>query len=379
MGAKVDKVFKYYARVQNNRLVNGLMHILVRNDMETKDDALDEYYSHWGGTEGSGGPDDNAQDSHPFNNSIPGNPDRTGHLKAIGDYDSFLYFVTVGANLGSHETNGTKLAGTHTGSDNVATLVTSGLVHRGVEGQIVKNTTDGCQGVITANTGTTVFCSGGLSGGTDNDWDNGDTYQICNNPEAQPWHESVPSHLKCQSFVRYQLLGRHNNVDGHSGNNYLHYGLPVNEYGCTAAGQGAATIPVDQALISGSERLIVNTGRFTPTSGTTNFGSNLAGLVANNTFFSPVSNIEIYGYHPAPLYDTSSAEQFTAGDTHYALTNHDTTFFNLVVSLELFGYTNADTSTVTSFFRNKVNIFFQPFGETTSIQFSQTPDTPITS
>ena len=150
MGAKVDKVFKYYARVQNNRLVNGLMHILVRNDMD-KDDAIDEYYSHWTGTEGSGGPDDNAQDSHPFNDTIPGNPDRTGHLKAIGDYDSFLFFVTVAGNLQAHETNGTILGGSHTGSNGVSVLTTSGLVSRGVEGQIVKNTTDGCQGVITGN------------------------------------------------------------------------------------------------------------------------------------------------------------------------------------------------------------------------------------
>ena len=124
MGAKVDKVFKYYARVQNNRLVNGLMHILVRNDMD-KDDAIDEYYSHWTGTEGSGGPDDNAQDSHPFNDTIPGNPDRTGHLKAIGDYDSFLYFVTVGANIGSHDTNGNALTGAHDGSIGIAVLIDS--------------------------------------------------------------------------------------------------------------------------------------------------------------------------------------------------------------------------------------------------------------
>jgi hypothetical protein len=40
----------------------------------------------------------------------------------------------------------------------------------------VNNTTDGSSGVITANTETTVTAV--LSGGTENDWDNGDSYTI---------------------------------------------------------------------------------------------------------------------------------------------------------------------------------------------------------
>ena len=371
----VDKTFKYYARVGVNRVINGLMHIIVRNDMDTKDDAIEEYWTHTAGAESGDAPDANALAASPFNNSnIVTDPGRTGHLKGIGDYDSFLYFVTIAGNVQVHETNGSVLGGTHTGLDDQSVLVTSGLVHRGCEGQIVQNTTDGCQGVITTQTATTVECSGGLSGGTDNDWDNGDTYQICNNPEAQPWFTSAPTHLKCQSFVRYQLLGRHNNTDGHDDENYLHYGIPVPEYGNSAAGDGAETILVEQNKVGSDSRLVVNQGMFSDQ----NFGSNLSGLNSNNTFFKPVRMIEVYGYHPAPTYDTSSSGQFKSGLTHYALTVHETGFYNLVVDIDLHGYVNPAAATV-AFFRNKVNIFFQPFGETTNVKFSQSPDTPFTS
>jgi len=43
-------------------------------------------------------------------------------------------------------------------------------------GYVIKNTTDGSQALITANTGTTI--TGVLFGGTDNDWDSGDAYLI---------------------------------------------------------------------------------------------------------------------------------------------------------------------------------------------------------
>jgi hypothetical protein len=374
--AKVPKTFKYYARTGANRVVNGLMHIIVRNDM-AKDDAIEEYYRHWGG---ANDPDANAKDSHPFNNSQTGNPSRENHLKAIGDYDSFLYFVTVAANLQAHETNGSVLGGSHTGSSGSAVLIdaAAGWVARGIEGQIVKNTTDGSQGIVTASTSTQATIGAGMSGGTDNDFDNGDAYQICNNPEAQPWFTSPPSHTKCQSFVRHQLLGRHNNVDGHDSNNYLQYGLPVKEFGCSAAGNGVETILVEQNKVGSDSRLVVNQGLFSDQ----NFGSELSGLNSNNTFFSPVSLIEIYGYHPfgTDNYDTSSSGQFKTSTTHYALLSHDTTFYNLIVDIDLHGYENpASSGLYTTFFRNKVNIFFQPFGETAEVQFSQTPGVAFTS
>ena len=49
---------------------------------------------------------------------------------------------------------------------------------------------------------------------------------------------------------------------------------------------------------------------------------------------------------------------------------HIVTFYNLIVDIDLHGYVNPATATV-AFFRNKTNIFFQPFGESTELQFSK--------
>ena len=45
-------------------------------------------------------------------------------------------------------------------------------------GSAINNTTDGSTGTITSNTATTSTCSGGLSGGTDNEWKLNDAYNV---------------------------------------------------------------------------------------------------------------------------------------------------------------------------------------------------------
>ena len=131
MASKVSKNFKYYARIGDNRLMAGLMHIIIRNDMESYDDCIEEYKRNWGNSAGSGGPDTNAKNSHPFNNTeIDTDPDRTDDLKAIGDYDTYLFFVTVAANIRAHEDNGSVLGGSHTGSSG-ASVLTDGTIFIG--------------------------------------------------------------------------------------------------------------------------------------------------------------------------------------------------------------------------------------------------------
>jgi hypothetical protein len=156
-------------------------------------------------------------------------------------------------------------------------------------------------------------------------------------------------------------LSRHNNTDGHSNNNYLFYGQPVIEYGNTVAGNGTENPLVDQIQISGAQRKIVNTGIYAGD----NFGVTLTEAASYNTFFSPASLIEIYGKHGI------TNTQVTAHGTtvYYALATHDTTFYNLIVDIDLHGYNNPAGNRV-AFFRNKTNIFYQPFGESTEVQFS---------
>ena len=360
MAAKVPKQMKYYARVGDNRLMAGLMHVIVRNDMESEDDCVEEYFNNWGSPEGSGGPDNNAQDSHPFTNTIIDNdPNRTGLNHAIGDYDVFLYFVTIGAKLSAAATPGTALTGLHNGGTTTTMaqddfeFETSGLV-----GQMLKNTTAGTSSTIYQNTASLIDCNPVLS------WESGNAYAIANNPEGNTWYTASPTHAPCRSFVRYQLISRHNNAYGHAANNeFTNYGVPVYEYGNSTAGQASQNILVDQALVSGATRLIVNNS----TCSSENFG-NLGNDVANNTYFPPVSNIEIYGEHGLSI--DEEEDTFISGVDHFAIQRHDTTFYNLIVDIDLFAYNNDDTSTVTTFFRNKVNIFYQPFGESTEVQFS---------
>lgn len=70
-------------------------------------------------------------------------------------------------------------SGSHTGSNNAATLTDSGggWTTNAFVGFRLVNKTDGSYGTITANDATTITAT--LTGGTDNDWDTGDLYEIC--------------------------------------------------------------------------------------------------------------------------------------------------------------------------------------------------------
>ena len=362
--AKVDVPFRYYARVGDNRVICGLLHIIVRNDMETKDDAIEEYFTHWSASPGSGVPDANAMGSSPFKGAankvlVGDDPARTLKRHAIGDYDTYLFFVTIAARMAAAATPGVPLTGNHVAGSTTTlaqtdfTFVTNKLV-----GQMLKNTTAGTSSTISANTAGAISCSPSLS------WASGNAYAIANDPEGNTWYTLSPTHDECQSFIRYQLISRHNNAYGHPANNeFTNYGVPVFEYGNSTAGQASQNILVDQALVGGAQRLIVNNS----TCSSENFGG-LGSNLSSNSYFPPVSNIEIYGYHGLSI--DEEEDTFISGVDHFAIQRHDTTFYNLIVDIDFHAYNNADTSTVTTFFRNKVNIFYQPFGESTEVQFS---------
>jgi hypothetical protein len=68
--------------------------------------------------------------------------------------------------------------GSHTGSGNASVLLDSNAFYlvEQLVGCNIYNVTDGSSGLITGNTNQTVTAT--LTGGTDNDWDNGDSYVI---------------------------------------------------------------------------------------------------------------------------------------------------------------------------------------------------------
>ena len=105
-----------------------------------------------------------------------------------------------------------------------------------------------------------------------------------------------------------------------------------------------------------------------------NFGTNLALGEGNNTFFTPVYDISIGATHSgatASLVDISedNDDAGSAGNgttTWYppAIT-HDKTYWDLQVKIALWAY--LETSNY-AYFKNRTNVFWQPFGETTEIE-----------
>ncbi len=92
------------------------------------------------------------------------------HRVQSGDY------VTFASIVGMTELN--DISGTHDGANDASVLSDSGL-SLGVNdlvGAYLFNTTDGSFGAITANTATTITAT--LAGGTENDWDTGDAYEV---------------------------------------------------------------------------------------------------------------------------------------------------------------------------------------------------------
>ena len=75
-----------------------------------------------------------------------------------------------------------ELHGSHTGANNQLTVLTDATktftTLRVQIGDIVYNITDGSSGIITSVGTTTLTCSGGLTGGAQNDWDTNDLYRI---------------------------------------------------------------------------------------------------------------------------------------------------------------------------------------------------------
>lgn len=109
-------------------------------------------------------------------------------------YDGIVNFGNAGAQVQLHQ-DGAVLAddwwnknigGTHTGAADASVLTdsTKSWTTDELVGYIIYNTLDGSSGLITENTATTVTAT--LAGGTEDDWDNADTYLIGQGLNADP-------------------------------------------------------------------------------------------------------------------------------------------------------------------------------------------------
>jgi hypothetical protein len=123
--------------------------------------------------------------------------------------------------------------GQHTGPDNSADLVDSGAAWTVNEfaGDKVNNLTDGSDGVGVSNTATTVVAV--LSGGTDDDWDISDQYQI-----------DINKFTIAGLYASYFPVGARVKVEGSTGNDGLYTVEAVVEAG------GDTIIKVEEAIPS---------------------------------------------------------------------------------------------------------------------------------
>ena len=147
-------------------------------DMETIEPGARVYQ--WGYVVGSDGVDDGLVGTFPVTAE-------TDHaVRAVVStgqsgrgFPQIYVFDNIGAVQIDADYNLPRFTGAHTGGNGSATLVcATGFFRQQQVGWTAYNTTDGCEGVITAISGDFTTCTfgGGLSGGTDDDFDTGDTY-----------------------------------------------------------------------------------------------------------------------------------------------------------------------------------------------------------
>ena len=114
-------------------------------------------------------------------------------------------------------------------------------------------------------------------------------------------------------------------------------------------------------------------------SGTGNVGT--SDDYGNNTFFAPVHGVDIYATHPFILTQTTAGLQHQTHADYGALVRvgtHDVSFWQLVVNIKMLAFNSGaaiDTDDDYEFFKSRININYQPSGETQNIIFSPTRHT----
>lgn len=139
-------------------------YVHLHNKNATASLGADAFYNLKGERYGAGNPDFGIRITSDTGFVLPG-------LTICGSRLNFLANTAGAGGLISGTDNTSSAAAFMT--DSTASFTTNALV-----GYVIENETDGSYGVITANTATTVTAT--LQGGTNNNWDSGDTYTIKN-------------------------------------------------------------------------------------------------------------------------------------------------------------------------------------------------------
>ena len=186
--------------------------------------------------------------------------------------------------------------------------------------------------------------------------------------DTRTYYSKGNSHDACQSFIKSHLISRINNsadadhldptaTDGSvlDVKSMWKQGGRREEHTVTAIGDGA-----DERTTEAESYLYSHGDYIDP-----GFGIDLG---SKSDFFTPVYKVEIGINHP----NTSTAVDIGYENPHtltdiwwLPATDHVTTYFELRVSVHLWAY---DESGYENYFRNRLNVFWQPFGETSELQ-----------
>ena len=334
-------IIKKYIKIPDRRLISGFLtvNVISHDDNDAHDDAMMYFYRNWAAQDSS------LRASTPFRADPTWNavvPTRANYKHTFGDYDCFLFWVAGGMTL--H-------APTFTTSMNQAALAADNFVH--------------------AASGSTTWEDDEPAGGDD-------TYD-----SGESWFDDVLH--PCQNFIKYHLIGRINNGYGHTDTDFMKIN-PIRTDTFEIDDGADASLASDNATATPTNAFTARKGmwsRYIISHGSSSGdgdGVNLSSPdnIRNNTYFPMVENIEIYGKHDFNIPSHHNASEantvFSSGNTSVGNFNHQAGFWSLVIKISMRGYNhefyegaaNSETQATKEFFKSRTNVFFQPFGETST-------------
>ena len=385
-----DAVY-HYIKMPIDRIVTGLCSIIVKHDTDDytgddPDDAFEEYYDNWGVAEtvsitgtadgGSNTTVITTASSHGWSNGTVVWIDDTSYYNgawAISSASGSVFTIqTPYVSPGGGEDNGDVYAAD---SGTVPIAAQFSAPFDGVKPDVDPQRTGyklrlADQDVFLFSVTASVHLNAAVATtGTTNP-----TSGYATN--SGTWYEGI-THPYCISCVRSTLLTRHNNAYGHTNSFYKH-GISTLDIAARTDG-----VPVGIYGHASKTSSLMNNGIYSDEDD--NFNHDLE-TESKNSFFTPVYDIKFEAQHALSLTANLplDPEAEPPLPVLYQVSNHEVDFYNLVIKIKLYSFdkggdrdlsvnsgTDTTGGTQKTFFRNRTNVFWQPFGESAELQLNK--------
>ena len=441
LGSGTGLVPEYkFCKFPPERLITGLLTIMVQNsdyrdddDEQYHDDQMQRIQSQWD----LAGVPVNAKKTFPLGRNIPDGSSILGIKPPITELAGDRYHVNYG--YGGTNIHRDRSIMNNNGGD-FDTFMYAVTANFHCEDKVIPNSNFTIP-AESFNDGLAPFTPENGVGGylTYNDL----VTLGCDDRTSSTWALDF-EHFGCQSFVRSTLLSRHNNAYQHdwhnsvfdTDNRYYNYrnsGIPDKEWHLnkdtsndpnfdwfvsTDEDGNLSSTPTNPGRPKVDKRMFQN-GVFSPkrwdpkgvvepeegwptddtpiswnlaeVAGSGNVGIDLSESAidkdgtprGNNTYFSPVYDIHIYGQHPLNVTNLISgtstentAENLKFNFSPVRVAYHPQDWWQLVVEINKWGYASGGTTEPgvdvvadRTFIKTRTNVFFQPFGETQQFEF----------